>query len=564
MVIGLGIAILRGEAAFAQEVSADLSETPTHWAFRPLSRPTIPRMPSTAGARTPIDDFIGQALNRKQLTIGPEADRVTLIRRVCFDLTGLPPTLPAINSFQSDHAPDAYEKMVDRYLASPAYGERWGKYWLDVAGYADSNGYFNADSDRSLAWKYRDYVIRSFNADKPYDRFVLEQLAGDEICGFNPEGDVTAAMIEPLTATHFLRNAPDGTGESDGNPDEVRVDRYSVLEGSLQITMNSLLGITIQCARCHSHKFEPISRDEYYSLQAIFVPAYNPDRWTKPNERKIVIATRAQRDEFRTRNDRVNRQVKALQDGLAAVFASLKEQLTEERLHDLDPKLRKAVMQAVGMPKDKRSKDQQVLIEKYTDPLKIGEDEVAKRFPEYAGLRDQARKALAAREKDRPTPLPELAVLADTDTNPPAHHVLIRGQYNSLGHGVQPGVPAALCMPANSYRVQFAPPWWRVGGAPHSSGASHCLRPLDHRAGQPTFRPCHGQPHLAASLRRGSGRDPRQPRPVWRETQSPGAPRLAGRGVQSERILRQAPSSSHPPIGSVSPDQRAPARWRGP
>ena len=158
-----------------------------------------------------------------------------------------------------------------------------------MAGYADSNGYFNADSDRPLAWRYRDWVIRAINADRPYDRFVQEQLAGDELAGFVPGGDITPQMIDPLTATHFLRNAPDGSGESDGNPDEVRTDRLTVLEGNMQTAMNGLLGITIQCARCHAHKFEPISHEEYYRLQAILFPAYNPESWVKPNDRVLVV-----------------------------------------------------------------------------------------------------------------------------------------------------------------------------------------------------------------------------------------------------------------------------------
>src|SRR4029077_20300955 len=151
-----------------------------------------------------------------------EADRPTLARRLCFDLTGLPPTPEEIAAFIQDLSADAYGKLVERYLASPRYGERWGKYSLDAAGYADSNGYFSADSDRPLSYRYRDYVIRAFNQDKPYDRFVQEQLAGDELAGFAPGGDVTGETVELLEATHFLRNAPDGTGESDGNPDEVR------------------------------------------------------------------------------------------------------------------------------------------------------------------------------------------------------------------------------------------------------------------------------------------------------------------------------------------------------
>src|SRR5213075_707047 len=178
---------------------------------------------------TDIDRFILSALEAKGQTLNREANRTTLIRRVSFDLTGLPPTVHEIDSFLADNSENAYELMVDRFLASPRYGERWGKYWLDIAGYAESNGYFSADSDRPHAWRYRDYVIRAFNADKPFDRFVQEQLAGDE-------------LADLLAATHFLRNAPDGTGESDGNADEVRIDRYTVLEGTLQITMNSLLG----------------------------------------------------------------------------------------------------------------------------------------------------------------------------------------------------------------------------------------------------------------------------------------------------------------------------------
>ena len=214
----------------------------THRAFRPVVRPWVPAVKSAA--RTDIDRFILAALEAKHLSLNPEADRATLIRRVAFDLTGLPPTVVEVEQFLADRSADAYEAMVDRYLASPNYGERWGKFWLDAAGYADSNGYFNADSDRPLAWKYRDYVIRAFNSDKPYDQFVREQIAGDELAGYTPGGDVTPAMVDRLTATHFLRNAPDGTGESDGNPDEVRTDRLTVLEGNVQNLMNCLLGVT--------------------------------------------------------------------------------------------------------------------------------------------------------------------------------------------------------------------------------------------------------------------------------------------------------------------------------
>jgi hypothetical protein len=273
--------------------NANAAESPArsigHWAFQPIHHPPIPPVRRRESLRTPVDYFIEAALEKRGLTLGEPTDPRSLLRRLSFDLTGLPPTPQEIEDFLADRSPDAYERWIEHYLASPHYGERWGKYWLDAAGYADSNGYFSADSDRPLAYRYRDYVLDSFNRDKPYDLFVREQLAGDELAGYKPGGEVTPAMIEPLIATHFLRNAPDGTGESDGNPDEVRTDRFSVLEGNLQNVMNCLLGITIQCARCHSHKFEPVTHEEYYRLQAILFAAYCPERWTKPNDRVVTL-----------------------------------------------------------------------------------------------------------------------------------------------------------------------------------------------------------------------------------------------------------------------------------
>jgi hypothetical protein len=409
------------------------------------------------GARTPIDHFILAAHEKKSLSIGKESDRATLARRLSFDLTGLPPTPEVVAAFQADSSPDAYDKLVERYLSSPHYGERWGKYWLDAAGYADSNGYFNADSDRPLAFKYRDYVIRSFNQDKPYDLFVREQLAGDELAGYVHGRAVTPEMVEPLVATHFLRNAPDGTGESDGNPDEVRTDRFTVLEGTLQITMNCLLGITIQCARCHSHKFEPIRHEEYYRLQAIFYPAYCPDRWTMPKDRVVTVATPEERADHKRRTERIDQQIKALTASLPPIAAPLRDQFLEERLHALEPAARAAIMKAVNTPKEKRSKDDQTLLAKHQSAVTISDDDLAKRFPEYAAVREQVRKAIAAREKDRPRPLDALSVFVETDPKPLVHHVLKRGQHNAPGKEVEPGVPAALCAPNNTYHLEPIP-----------------------------------------------------------------------------------------------------------
>ncbi|WP_435010281.1 PSD1 and planctomycete cytochrome C domain-containing protein [Tundrisphaera lichenicola] len=269
------------------KVTPGESEGADHWAFGPQRSPEPPAVRDSSRVRNAIDHFLQSALELKGLTIGPEADRATLIRRVSMDLTGLPPTPTEIRRFRDDPAPDAYERLVERYLASPHYGERWGKLWLDAVGYADSNGYFNADTNRPLAYRYRDYIIRSFNEDRPLDRSLREQIAGDELVGYRPGELPDRSMVEGLVATHFLRNAPDGTGESDGNPDELRADRYAVLEGTTQVIGSALLGMTIQCARCHDHKFEPITQRDYYAIYAILAPAYNVESWVNPSGRII-------------------------------------------------------------------------------------------------------------------------------------------------------------------------------------------------------------------------------------------------------------------------------------
>ncbi|MBO0698751.1 MAG: DUF1553 domain-containing protein [Zavarzinella sp.] len=454
--------------------AGDAPKADTHRSFQPVVRPKVPDV--RGEARTSVDRFILAAVEAKGIAPNPEADRPTLIRRVAFDLTGLPPTIAEIDAFLADKSPDAYERMVDRYLASTHYGERWGKYWLDAAGYADSNGYFSADSDRPLAWRYRDYVIRSFNTDKPYDRFVREQLAGDEMVGYTPGGDVTPAMVEALTATHFLRNAPDGTDDSDGNPDELRVDRFSVLEGNVQNVVNCLLGLTVQCARCHDHKFEPLSQEEYYRLQAILFPVYNPDRWVNPKARVVPVGTRAEVAAVKERTALIDRQIKAAQWGLTAFADALKEQLLGERLKDLDPAARAAVIEAAKAPKDKRTDAQKELLKTHAKAVEVSDADLAKRFPEYAALRDRVKQTVADREKERPRPLDQLAAFVETDPSPPAHHVLKRGDRGSPGKEVIAGVPAALSSPANSYHID-PPPKGRVSTGRRTAFANWVVSP---------------------------------------------------------------------------------------
>jgi hypothetical protein len=247
--------VLGGNSSLAAMPSLEAGRK--HWAFQPLATAKVPVAKDAAWARNDVDRFILAALEAKGLKPSPEADRRTLIRRVTFDLTGLPPTPEEVEAFVQDKSPQAWERVVDRLLASPHYGERWGRHWLDLARYADSSGFHN-DLDRPHAWRYRDYVIRSFDEDKPYARFIAEQLAGDEVAGANEE---------TLVATGFCRNAPSNDDNMGVNKEQYRLDE---LDDVISTTATVFLGLTVGCARCHDHKTDPIRSADYYSLLAVF------------------------------------------------------------------------------------------------------------------------------------------------------------------------------------------------------------------------------------------------------------------------------------------------------
>lgn len=235
-----------------------------HWAFQPVKGETGNAPPPVSSddqwCRNEVDRFVLNKLRAAGLSPSAEADRVTLLRRVTLDLIGLPPTPDEVAEFVADESPQAWERVVDRLLASPHYGERWGRHWLDLAQYADSSGFHN-DLDRPHAWKYRDYVIRSFNEDKPYARFVAEQLAGDEVDGANDESYI---------ATGFCRNGPSNDDNMGKTPEAIAQYRADQLDNVISTTSTVFLGLTIGCARCHNHKTEPFTSRDYYSLLAIF------------------------------------------------------------------------------------------------------------------------------------------------------------------------------------------------------------------------------------------------------------------------------------------------------
>lgn len=432
-------------------ISPPAADAKKHWAFTPPMQPVEPDVKNKAWVRTAIDRFVLARLEKENLTPSTETDRVTLIRRLSFDLIGLPPSPAEIEAFVSDQSSHAYEKLVERLLASPHFGERWGRHWLDAVGYADSNGYFDADTDRPLAYKYRDYVIKSLNDDKSFDRFIQDQIAGDQLVDFKPEGDVTPDMVDALIATHLLRNAPDGTGESDGNPLEQKVDRYSVLEGNVQILGSAFLGLTVQCARCHDHKFEPITQKEYYQLQAILRPAYDPERWIKPNDRAISIGSRSEREENKQRIGTFERELNAVKESIEGMIAPFRKVILTENLEQLAEPVRTAINKALETKEKERNEQMKALLKEHESRVQIKDDAVLKRFPELATGYETLKLSLKKRESERPARLPLIAVLTEPTSAPPSHRVLVRGNYAKEGDAVEPGVPAILCSMNNKF-----------------------------------------------------------------------------------------------------------------
>ncbi|MBL8817958.1 MAG: PSD1 domain-containing protein [Planctomyces sp.] len=301
------------------------SANDTHWAFQKLKRPEIPEVQQQALIRNAVDSHLAVQLEAAGLTFSPEASRETLIRRVSLDLTGVPPTTEEIDEFVQDTHPDAYERMVERYLGSFRFGERWGKHWLDAAGYADSNGYFSADTDRPLAYRYRDYVIRAMNSDKPFDQFVREQLCGDEMAGYRPGHPATPEMIDLLEATHFLRNGQDGSDIGVQEPEAFEIDRRAALEAVVQVTSTSLLGLSVHCARCHDHKYDPVTQKEYYQLQAIMYPAFNPQDWINPKDRVIYAWLPGEKEEWEENEQHLKSQLVQLKEDYSAWLIANRE-----------------------------------------------------------------------------------------------------------------------------------------------------------------------------------------------------------------------------------------------
>jgi hypothetical protein len=364
--------------------------------------------------RNPIDALVLAELEKRGLSLSPDAAAVTLIRRVTYDLTGLPPTPDQVDRFLANRSPYAYEQYVDELLASPRYGERWARHWLDAAGYADSEGVLAADVIRKNAWRYRDYVIRSLNSDKPYDEFVREQLAGDEISEYYRHDGYPRPVAESLTATGFLRTAVDATRE-DFLPKDFAEYQWRTLFDTEQIVVSSLLGLTIHCARCHDHKYEPLTQRDYYSMQAIFAGALRPAGKVLPSYKRIVVDAPEVEQKAAEKNN-------GPLDGIAKALKQLQES-RKAHYRNLHPKQEMAT-----------------------------EEDLRRTFAEYARKSDDVAAELKEVEAKK-IELPSIRALYDQDADPPVTRILQRGDPSKPGDPVQPGVPAVLENGPESFRI---------------------------------------------------------------------------------------------------------------
>jgi hypothetical protein len=420
------------------------------WAFKTPVKPSVPNIKSTR-RRTDIDAFLLEKLHAKKLDFSDDTDRLTLIRRVAFDLTGLPPEWSDVKRFANDKSADWYQRLVDFYLASPHYGERWARYWLDVCGYADSEGKRSADPIRAHAWRYRDYVIQSFNNDKPYNQFLLEQIAGDELFDFKNAKSITPEMMDAIVATGFLRMAPDGTGSDIVN---TVAERFEVVADEIEILGSSVLGLTLKCAQCHSHKYDPIPHRDYYRLVATLQGAYDVYDWLKPtsvpgqskaknfSRRYLPHVTDEIRNRWQQEYDLLLEKLAAANIEFNKIEATERQKAVDAALQKIPQDVRVEVRGLLSVAAKKRTAEQKELAAKYEKTLTFKSADLIKRsakLKKQKAVVDEAKKASDAKFAAAPS----VRALWDRGEPSPTY-IFRRGEYTNPGTLVGPGVPSVL------------------------------------------------------------------------------------------------------------------------
>jgi len=436
-----------------QQVAVPLvtQEDRRFWAFQPPVRTGVPKVKQAARVRTPIDAFVLEKLGKKGLTLSQEAPKVILLRRAYFDLLGLPPSTQEIEAFVGDKRPDAYERLIDRLLASPHYGERWGRHWLDVAGYSDEYGNGNTPENFRFShgyWRYRDYVVRSWNADKPYDRFLTEQIAGDELVDWRRAREFTPDIVDSLVATGFLRGVVDLTFDKANN---IPRQRFDVLARVMDKFSSATLGLTMVCSQCHDHKYDPIKQSDYYRLAAVFAGAYDLENWIEADSRFLPEVSQAELAEIARHNEEIDRPVKELTERLAALRRPYEDRLYDTKIAAavVPERLKEDVLLTFRTPENKRDTIQKFLFKKFEYDVLVRAEEVDASLSEAEKVLDASLKQrLEALKGWRRSP-GKLFALWDVGTPSPVR-LLYRGNVDTPGPLVEPGFISVLTPPAES------------------------------------------------------------------------------------------------------------------
>jgi len=400
------------------------AEDREHWAFRPLRRPAPPHVEGTSWLRGPVDRFVLARLEEQQLAPNPPADRRTLARRLYLDLVGLPPSPEETRAFLNDPAPDSYERLVERLLASPRYGERWGRHWLDLVRYAQTDGY-EFDAEKPFAWRYRDYVISSLNEDKPYSRFILEQLAGDEL------DEVT---LETLVATGYYR-----LGAWEASADDKRKAHFDELDDIVSTTGETFLGLTIGCARCHDHMTDAIPQRDYYRMLAIFhnVRAYSPPNYEDDGSTLQTLAEPAEVERWRA--DRKAR-LQAVMKEQADFSAPIKKRILTKKRAQLPESLR----QAYDKPKAERSPRERALAKEAAVRLRVGTRDLVAVYTESQNQKVEELSRRVSEIQRETGSFDWSLVVRERGARPRVTHILARGDAAQPTDPVEPMFPAVL------------------------------------------------------------------------------------------------------------------------
>ncbi len=399
-----------------------------YWAFRPVKAGTPPRVSEAAWNANPIDAYALAAMKAKGLKPSPRADKRTLVRRAYLDLLGLPPSPEEVDAFVKDNSPDAWSKLVDKLLESPHYGERWARHWMDLARYADSDG-FEFDRDRPEAWRYRDYLVNAFNSDKPYDRFIKEQLAGDEYVTKDTPPDQAR---ESVVATGFLRLGASGGGGGDRG-------KQDSLDDIITVTSMTFLGVTTGCARCHNHKFDPIPQKDYYQIQAVF---YSTRPYTYPLVSPEEVA------KYRAEVNRITELQRPFRKAKADLEAPYQKRLVEEAI----AKLPEYMQVAWRTPADKRTDGQKLNVKQIEKTLtddtlahKIDEPMIVSLMTEEERKKHQElNDKIEELDNQKPPMYPTAMAIADSGPTPQPSYFLNRGVADSKGSLMGPGVLSVI------------------------------------------------------------------------------------------------------------------------